>query len=97
MRIRLVMLALVTFIISGVYPAPLAPDPVSASSPMKPSSTPSDTPASGSDVGEEQLTLGQLRQKYADTFKTNGPSTKQVALTFDDVPDPRFTPQVPMY
>lgn len=43
---------------------------------------------------EEQLTLGQLRRKYADTFKTNGPSTRRVALTFDDVPDPRFTPQI---
>ncbi|WP_145331496.1 polysaccharide deacetylase family protein [Paenibacillus xylanexedens] len=94
MRMRLVMLALVIIICSGVYTAPLAPVPVSAASSEEPSSTLSDTPASGSDVKEERLTLGQLRQKYADTFKTNGPSTKQVALTFDDVPDPRFTPQV---
>ncbi|MGO4530263.1 polysaccharide deacetylase family protein [Paenibacillus sp. 2TAF8] len=94
MRIRLVMLALVTIICSGVYTAPLAGSPLPATSSEEPSSNPSDTPASGSDVREEQLTLGELRQKYADTFKTNGPSTKQVALTFDDVPDPRFTPQV---
>ncbi|MWV42323.1 polysaccharide deacetylase family protein [Paenibacillus sp. HJL G12] len=40
------------------------------------------------------LTLGQLIKKYPDTFKIHGPHVKQIALTFDDVPDPRFTPQV---
>ncbi|MCM3783831.1 polysaccharide deacetylase family protein [Neobacillus mesonae] len=39
-------------------------------------------------------TLGQLRKKYSSYFLTNGPSVKKIALTFDDVPDPRFTPQV---
>lgn len=38
--------------------------------------------------------LGELRRKYSETFKFNGPYVKQIALTFDDVPDPRFTPQV---
>ncbi|MNH77439.1 Peptidoglycan-N-acetylglucosamine deacetylase [compost metagenome] len=42
----------------------------------------------------ESLTLGELRRKYAETFKFRGPQVKQIALTFDDVPDPRFTPQV---
>ncbi|GAA0137210.1 hypothetical protein YSY43_40510 [Paenibacillus sp. YSY-4.3] len=40
------------------------------------------------------LTLGELRRKYSETFKFSGPEVKQVALTFDDVPDPRFTPKV---
>ncbi|WP_233277381.1 polysaccharide deacetylase family protein [Paenibacillus durus] len=40
------------------------------------------------------LTLGQLIRKYPNAIKTNGPRTKEIALTFDDVPDPRFTPQI---
>ncbi|ANS74599.1 chitooligosaccharide deacetylase [Paenibacillus yonginensis] len=41
------------------------------------------------------LSLSELRRKYADTFKFKGSrAAKQIALTFDDVPDPRFTPQV---
>ncbi|KIL39885.1 chitooligosaccharide deacetylase [Gordoniibacillus kamchatkensis] len=43
----------------------------------------------------EPLTLAELHQKYRSTFLFNGPSSKrQVALTFDDVPDTKFTPQV---
>lgn len=38
--------------------------------------------------------LSELRRKYSETFKFRGPEVKQVALTFDDVPDPRFTPQI---
>ncbi|CAI6053702.1 Peptidoglycan-N-acetylglucosamine deacetylase [Paenibacillus sp. JJ-100] len=87
MRIRLIMLAIVIFLCSGIYSISAVPSSQNITN--KPNTIPSST-----DVREEQLTLGQLRQKYADTFKTNGPSTKQVALTFDDVPDPRFTPQV---
>ncbi|MFD0871600.1 polysaccharide deacetylase family protein [Paenibacillus residui] len=41
------------------------------------------------------LSLGDLRAKYRSTFILNGPSSKrEVALTFDDAPDDRFTPQV---
>ena len=40
------------------------------------------------------LSLSQLLQKYPETFKTRGPRSKVIALTFDDVPDPRFTPQL---
>lgn len=40
------------------------------------------------------LSLSELMKKYPNTFRTRGPHVKQVALTFDDVPDPRFTPQV---
>lgn len=82
MRIRLIALSLITLLLSGIFtPAHLSAQPNQVSTPVDAQ-------------GDEQLTLGQLRQKYSDTFKTNGPSTKQVALTFDDVPDPRFTPQV---
>ncbi|KOR88976.1 polysaccharide deacetylase family protein [Paenibacillus solani] len=38
--------------------------------------------------------LSQLLKKYPDTFRSSGPRIKQVALTFDDVPDPRFTGKV---
>lgn len=40
------------------------------------------------------LSLSQLLHKYPETFKTKGPQSKVIALTFDDVPDPRFTPQL---
>lgn len=40
------------------------------------------------------LTLSQLLRKYPDTIKTQGPRRKMVALTFDDVPDPRYTPEL---
>ncbi|MBJ9992577.1 polysaccharide deacetylase family protein [Paenibacillus sp. S28] len=43
---------------------------------------------------QQILTLGQLIKKYPETFKIHGPRVKEVALTFDDVPDPRFTPQI---
>jgi len=41
------------------------------------------------------LSLTDLHQKYRSTFLFSGPSWKrQAALTFDDVPDNRFTPMV---
>lgn len=43
---------------------------------------------------KEPLSLGELRKKYSETFKFRGPEVKQIALTFDDVPDPRFTSKV---
>lgn len=85
MRVRLIMLMVIVIFLGG-YHAPVSSRDVS--------SPPSESVSGSDSAEEEQLTLGQLRQKYADTFKTNGPSTKKVALTFDDVPDPRFTPQV---
>lgn len=43
----------------------------------------------------KQITsLGQLYHKYPETIKTKGARNKQIALTFDDAPDPRFTGQV---
>ncbi|MDF9841124.1 MULTISPECIES: polysaccharide deacetylase family protein [unclassified Paenibacillus] len=42
----------------------------------------------------KSLTLSQLIRKYPETFLTQGPRTRMIALTFDDVPDPRFTPQL---
>lgn len=41
------------------------------------------------------LSLADLRAKYKSTFLLSGPSSKrEVALTFDDAPDDKFTPQV---
>ncbi|WP_248925748.1 polysaccharide deacetylase family protein [Paenibacillus hamazuiensis] len=43
----------------------------------------------------QPLSLADLHQKYKSTFLFNGPaSLREVALTFDDVPDNEFTPQV---
>lgn len=35
-----------------------------------------------------------LQQQYPETVVLSGPQTNRVALTFDDGPDPRFTPQI---
>lgn len=43
---------------------------------------------------DDAPSLSQLLRKYPDTFRASGPRVKQVALTFDDVPDPRFTGKV---
>lgn len=48
----------------------------------------------GNQKNSKGLSLSQLLHKYPETFKTKGPRNKVVALTFDDVPDPRFTPQL---
>ncbi|MCP3775510.1 polysaccharide deacetylase family protein [Paenibacillus sp. MZ04-78.2] len=41
------------------------------------------------------LSLADLHAKYKSTFLLSGPSSKrEVALTFDDVPDDKFTPRV---
>lgn len=46
-------------------------------------------------ISQKKLTLSQLVVKYPDTFKLRGSAQeKKVALTFDDGPDTRFTPQV---
>lgn len=43
----------------------------------------------------EPLSLADLHHKYRSTFLFNGPPSKrEVALTFDDVPDTQFTPRV---
>lgn len=42
----------------------------------------------------KSLSLSQLLRKYPETIMTKGPRNKMIALTFDDVPDPRFTPQL---
>ncbi|ASA21856.1 polysaccharide deacetylase family protein [Paenibacillus donghaensis] len=51
-------------------------------------------PASRSAKYRKGLTLSQLLRKYPETIKTRGPRSHSIALTFDDVPDPRFTPQL---
>lgn len=43
---------------------------------------------------DDAPSLSQLLRKYPDTFRSSGPRVKQIALTFDDVPDPRFTGKI---
>lgn len=43
---------------------------------------------------KSSATLSELYRKFPETLKTRGPKMKNIALTFDDVPDPRFTPAV---
>jgi len=85
---KVVLLLILSFIISG-FPAPSSeaislsskgPVLISAKQPHK--------------AHKKSLTVSQLIRKYPDTLKTRGPRVKAVALTFDDVPDPRFTPQL---
>jgi len=48
-----------------------------------------------SQTSSRRLTLPQLRAKYPDAFKLSGTSKERnIALTFDDGPDDKFTPQV---
>ncbi|RKN64321.1 polysaccharide deacetylase family protein [Paenibacillus ginsengarvi] len=43
----------------------------------------------------KKLTIAELRAKYPEVFKLSGSAKeKNIALTFDDGPDERFTPQV---
>lgn len=48
----------------------------------------------GQQDAKKTPSLSQLMTKYPDTFRTRGPRVKRIALTFDDVPDPRFTGKV---
>jgi peptidoglycan/xylan/chitin deacetylase (PgdA/CDA1 family) len=44
---------------------------------------------------QKKLTLVQLRNKYPQVFRLNGsPREKKIALTFDDGPDDKYTPQI---
>lgn len=46
-------------------------------------------------IAAKRLTLPQLRAKYPEAFRVSGaPQDRRIALTFDDGPDDRFTPQV---
>lgn len=43
----------------------------------------------------DSLTLEELHKKYPTYFRISGsPDKHEVALTFDDAPDPRFTPDI---
>lgn len=76
-----------------------APEPtLPATSPKKKASqskSPSVTVQKSQSIASKKLTLSQLRAKYPDDFKLSGTAKeKSIALTFDDGPDERFTPQV---
>lgn len=50
---------------------------------------------SASKEEREDMTWVKLKQSFPGRFVTNGSrKTKKVSLTFDDAPDPRFTPQI---
>lgn len=59
--------------------------------PASPSSTQAADAGSHQQETGERSALSQLMSKYPDTFRTRGPREKRIALTFDDVPDPRYT------
>ncbi|WP_083204941.1 polysaccharide deacetylase family protein [Bacillus sp. FJAT-27264] len=66
----------------------------SKGNPEGPAETTSSKEAARPRKDSKGLTLSQLLHKYPETIKTSGPRRKIIALTFDDVPDPRFTPQL---
>ncbi|MHA0858004.1 polysaccharide deacetylase family protein [Paenibacillus sp. CMAA1364] len=43
---------------------------------------------------KSSATLSELYRKFPETMLTKGPKQRRIALTFDDVPDPRFTSDV---
>ncbi|WP_310550441.1 polysaccharide deacetylase family protein [Paenibacillus glufosinatiresistens] len=51
-------------------------------------------PAASLEKAEPPLTLSQLIRRYPEIIRARGPRTREIALTFDDVPDPRFTPAI---
>ncbi|GAA3403157.1 polysaccharide deacetylase family protein [Paenibacillus hodogayensis] len=81
----------------SVPPVVAAPPPAEAPAvKQKPQpKTPSVSVQKSQSGSSGKLTLPQLRAKYPDIFKVSGASQERgVALTFDDGPDERFTPQV---
>jgi peptidoglycan-N-acetylglucosamine deacetylase len=52
-------------------------------------------PSRSTTAKQDANTWVQLEKRYPGSFVTRGSgSSREVALTFDDVPDPRYTPQV---
>ena len=84
---KVVWLLIISFIISS-FPSP---SPQTTSVSAKGSILIS---SSAGKMKKKRLSTSQLIRKYPETFKTRGPWVKSIALTFDDVPDPRFTPQL---
>ncbi|MGF7047454.1 polysaccharide deacetylase family sporulation protein PdaB [Paenibacillus sp. DS2015] len=70
-----------------------------SSPPLSPEQPDTSVPANSAGVKpsarDKQISsLAQLYHKYPETIKTRGERIKQIALTFDDAPDSRFTAQV---
>lgn len=77
---------------AAVPPAAEPPRKTKSSSAAK---APSVSVQKNQSSGGKKLTLPQLLAKYPEAFKVSGASQeKNIALTFDDGPDERFTPQV---
>lgn len=74
--------------------APSEPVPQPTLKPQQPKN-PSVTVQKSQSTAGKKLTLPQLRAKYPDVFKVSGAAKESsIALTFDDGPDDRFTPQI---
>lgn len=78
-------------------PAPQSPSaelaPKKAKQPDKPSRT--TALQQNQNHNKKRLTLSQLIKKYPDLLLLHGPiGSNKVALTFDDAPDTKYTPQV---
>ncbi|MGZ7441579.1 polysaccharide deacetylase family protein [Paenibacillus sp. TH7-28] len=79
-----------------VMPA-LSETPRAVAAALKPNGTEASATAAAqvqANAKPKPADLSELQRKYSETFKFHGPRVKQVALTFDDGPDPRFTPRV---
>lgn len=90
-------ITLAALLLSSSYPSAYSHVQSAAAAWLSPQPAESDqTVQNVQTTSTKPRTLGDLRKKYADTFKMSGPhsQTRQIALTFDDVPDPRYTPYV---
>lgn len=79
---------------SEAPPSP-AVQPPAAAKPTKPPVRNAGTSTGSKTTQARRLTLSQLSRKYPQYFKLRGSSgEKQVALTFDDAPDSKYTAQI---
>ncbi|TMV51009.1 polysaccharide deacetylase family protein [Paenibacillus mesophilus] len=80
-------------IVSAPQPSP-KPEQPKGKRPAQ-AKAPSVTVQKSQTTAGKKLTLPQLRAKYPDVLRVSGASRERsIALTFDDGPDERFTPQV---
>lgn len=76
-------------------PAPVQQPPAPQAKKPAKQDKPAQSTASQYSSKSKRLTLSQLVKKYPDLLLLKGsPASQKIALTFDDAPDTRFTPQV---
>lgn len=91
---KILLLWMCIFLIACLPVPSSAAAPLSADRPAKHTQQKQHKQHEKHQLKKSKPTLSQLLRKYPETIKTRGPRVKSVALTFDDVPDPRFTPQL---